>query len=575
MSVKPTGGRVQPVKVGQSSPIEPRSTVAENAPQPKNEVAFEPGGARTNADADIRAEFLSTHQAGRPQSVGWSEVPAGAMPSQLAIAEYRRWSAEVHEVGLRPSRVMIGRAEPGEPQTQWLTLLDEQGRAAVAWVVRTSDGQAPPGLLPLLEDLGVQPGPLDEAAVKGATPVRPLADKSPRAEYDRAHRLADTLMRHAGFDPNDDRYAMMRYATARYLLNATTPEQLAFLAQHFDGSAQDLMQTGQVPARWVEKLERTFQEPYTNDEAMAWLKELAQKLPAAAAFIKQANVNNAPIEFFALGSLTKARFGGVPSSEGREGSGSDMDVGFDTPDKELEKKILQSEFGFLGGNSEVFSFINVGYYHDRTKYFGVPAPLTKSVDALGNPATMIDFYKASSREWGLELNESSGGTKVNVLPHAKDRFMREAPIVTEVLYDYSREYRRQVPTSWVTAHWEALVANAGDVRLMSRQRLEQLGERLVADRLATSGVRQAIERYLTTDAGKKALANAGKTAEEALRGDVAKLIGPMNLDDALGFTDPVERLMVDFAAAARMKALAEQERPTDQAFSAELEAALS
>lgn len=494
-------------------------------------TAFEGITASAQPKVDA-ASFVETAKSAR--GVGFST----AVASEAAVA-VRKAQAELHHFakladagGLRPEQIRVARFEPGQPESQWLMVKGDDGQARVVWQLRNATGEVPAALRVLAGELGVKD--VGAGEVEGATPIAAVTDTSPKAAFGRAMQLADQLARAAGVDPKSPQLQLFRYSTARYLLNATTPQSLAFLADHYEGDTKGLLATGQVPERWVEKLERGFKKPYTNEEAMVWLRQLSQKLVSAVKYVDEVNVNGSPITFYTAGSTTKARWS----------VGSDLDILIDSPDKELEQKVLKGPDGFYGGaNKEEFAILNASFYWDRTKFFGTPVELAKGTAAM-KPELVEEVFKRTSRDdWGVKWD----GSNVELTPAAAEKFVREAPSVTEVLYDFSRPTRAQLDTKWVTEHWADVVRDAPQIRLFSRQRMVDEGNALVKALLPSALSQQNVQRFFEAQ---------GLPAPEA-GADLSKLIPPMKMDELLGLTDPAEKLFVDFASSEQAKAAAE------------------
>lgn len=530
---------------------------------------FEPAGPAAGAKTSAQG-FLEVAKASG-SGIGWvTGDAAAARGTRLGLAELRHFAKLADQGGLQPAELRVAPQQPGAPDSEWFS---HQGQ--VVWQLRTPGGRIPPGLEALAKDRGVSKLTVGELA--GAQPISPVADVSAPAAFQRAMALADRLFSSAGGDPQAPQFQLFRYTVARYLLNATTPQALAYLAQTYQGDTQGLLATGQVPARWVEKLERGFKKPYTNDEALGWLNQMAAKLEGAVAFIDANNPKGAPVTFYTAGSTTKARWS----------VGSDLDILIDTPDAELMKAVLTGPHGFYGGaDKEEFAILNASFYWDRTAFFGTPVKLATGTQAMKPALVEETFLRTSREDWGVAITPSAEGAKVELLPAAREKFVKEAPVVTEVLYDMSRPTRAQVDTRWVTEHWEAIVREAPEVRLLSRERMIETGRALVTALLPEALSPARLSAYFESPAGQRALGSEeGKAwlSQHGLRGfDPARaelpwgaLVPPMDFDLLLGVADPVERLFIDFASAEQSRLSAEQGAGAQGAWRAALEQARS
>lgn len=506
-------------------------------------TGFELGGAP--AKAVEPGSFTETAKTSR--STGWdTAVSTGAAASvRKSQAELKHFAKLADAGGLKPDQIRVGHFEPGQPESQWLSVKGDDGTSKVVWQLRNATGQVPEPLQRLAGELGVTDVATGE--VEGAAPIPAVTDVSPKAAFGRAMKLADQLATAAGVDPKKPELQLFRYTVARYMLNATTPQSLAYLADNYKGDTKGLLATGQVPARWVEKLERGFKKPYTNDESLVWLRQMAAKLTEAVQYVDEVNTKGSPITFYTAGSTTKARWS----------VGSDLDVLIDSPDKDLEQKILKGPHGFYGGaNKEEFAILNASFYWERTHFFGTPVELAKGTAAMKPELVEEVFKRTSAQDWGVRYE----GSHVDITPAAAEKFVREAPSVTEVLYDFSRPTRGQLDTKWVTEHWANVVRDAPEIRLYSRQRLVDEGTALVKALLPAALSPANIARFF--EAQGLPVPDAGA--------DVAKLIPPMKMDEFLGLTDTAEKLFVDFASSEQVKAAAEGTIPSPwaDAFSA-------
>lgn len=503
---------------------------------------FDQTGPAVVAEAPAAAAFTEAAKASR--AIGWTAVGDAGTPVRAAQAELRHFAKLALEGGLRPAMLRVAPRAEGAPESQFLTVKGDDGQARVAWLVRTADGTMPRGLEALAGELGVKDlGTTSARGIEGARPIAQVTDVSPKAAFGRAMKLADQLFRAAGGDPTNPDFQLFRYTIARYALNATSPQALAYLAEQYQGDTKGLVATGQVPARWVEKLERSFTELYTNEDAMKWLRQMSAKLPEAMKFIDEANVNGAPVTFYTAGSTTKARWTAQ----------SDLDLLVDTPDKELEQKILKGPHGFYGGaNKDEFAILNASFYWDRGPFFGEPVELAKGTAAM-TPEVVEQVFKRTAKDaWGVEIESDAAATRVTVTPEAAEQFVRESPSVSEVLYDYSRPTRAQLDTKWVTEHWDAVVVDAPELQYFSRQRLVDEGNALVKALLPAALSEANVARFFKAEGLPLPAPGA----------DLAALIPPMKLDDFLGLTDSAERLFVDFASSDRIKQAAEAKTGT-------------
>jgi hypothetical protein len=548
--VSPDGGAVKGADA--NALVVPTSQFEHKAPRSNSMLS---GGVVANATKP------------RSSDIGWvsGESPALSVARQ-GLAELRHYATLADKAGLQPAEIRVASQQPGAPDSEWL---DDSGR--VVWQLRTPGGRIPPGLEALAKDRGVST--VTQGELVGVQPIETVADVSAPAEFGRAMALADRLFSKAGGDPQDPQIQLFRYTVARYLLNATTPQSLAYLARTYQGDTQGLLATGQVPARWVEKLERSFAAPYTTDQALAWLDQMASKIKSAVAFIDDNNPNGSPVTFYTAGSSTKARWG----------AGSDLDILIDTPDAELMKTILTGPDGFYGGaDKEEFAILDASFYWNRTDFFGTPVKLAEGTQAMKPELLKETFLRTSREDWGVSIAPSADGTTVELLPTAAEKFVREAPAVTEVLYDMSRPTRDQVDTQWVTEHWDAIVREAPEVRLLSRERMIDIGHELVKALLPDALSPARLSAFFDSPAGKTVLASEeGKTwlAQHGLNDFDAKrtdlpwgsLVPPMDFDVFLGVTDPVERLFIDFASSEQVRRSVEQGAGKQAAWLPELE----
>ncbi len=460
-----------------------------------------------------------------PASLEGGKQLLGIEPAALPVAPapraaegaIRDWRAALRTLtssGLVPHLVVVA---PGRGQPQAFTY-EEAGKDEVALLVRTPDGQIPPPLAQALADLKIAKIEQRPAlGIAGAAPLDVATTASPQQNYRYALTVTDSVLKHAGFDVGAPEHAIMRYSIARYILGGATDAALSWLAKHFDGPAEALIHTGQLGPRWVEKIERTLKDPFTNAACLERLRFLQTQLQDSLRWIEKENTGGAPIAYYLAGSITKGRFN----------AGSDLDLLIDTPDKDLEQKILKGPFGHYGGaDRETYAILNVQFYWERGPYFGTPFAIGDDLKALLKPDALVDIYKTQSRRaWGVNVCEQDGATTVSFDDKARSSFQREAPIFTEWLYQESRHFRPEIENAFVTQHFDALLG-VPEAAYMPAKRLIELGEQLLAERLMTAKIPE-YETRLTTD--------------------------PMGLADALGITDPVERLAVDFAARERMK----------------------
>ena len=61
---------------------------------------------------------------------------------------------------------------------------------------------------------------------------------------------------------------------------------LQWLADHWNSDVGSLEQSGQANPRWIEKIGRTLEKPFTNDEVMARLEGLSQTFSEAMRFVE-------------------------------------------------------------------------------------------------------------------------------------------------------------------------------------------------------------------------------------------------------------------------------------------------
>ena len=494
-------------------------------------------------------------------AVGAQRWKASAV--QQERADYQHHLALLHEVGVGAHAIMIAPAETGKPECQGFTYRDEQGLPRVLVLVRTPEGAVPEGLRRAVEDMQVQKvipwQGIVSSPLTGATPIQYPPQIVPQRAFGLAMKVAAQFLRGSGIDPSQVHYRAMQYAMSRYVLNGTTDTSLQWLAEHWDGKLATFEAVSQGNPRWAEKIHRTLEQPFSNDEVMAHLSKLGEKFSDAMRFVEQHNRKDSGVRFHAVGSLTKGRYS----------AGSDLDTLIETEDPELKEATLRSPYGIIGGEAEVFAIRPFEFYRDRGPHFGTPVYLDDDLKALAKPNLIAEFYRDfTERSWGVRWETVAGHATVRFGKEAGARFIREAPWPIESLYLSMRPYRSHRSSLFIVKHFDPLLAYP-EVRFMPGPRLVQMGEALLEELLSTRLTAERLGEFLATPRGQEVLASKrgvhfGTRHNLPMKGlaqalverpqiDLGELLEPMDLATLLKVRHPVERLMIDFAAEKRKR----------------------
>lgn len=452
-----------------------------------------------------KREVVGYYLAGdKPDPLALYDAP----PAAAAVrASHLQLGDELFRLGLRPKQVLLAPVEAGKPALEPVTVKDNQGRPTLAVVIRTSSAAERQAAERTAATWNATVKPVD--TVPPSTPVAANVDTSQRAIFTRAMGLADRVLKNAGLDPNATDRQMYRYAMARFLLNGTSDQGLAWLEKEWKGSNADLLASGQFTDRWRIKIERELEAPYLNGDVFNALVDLNGRVTTALAALR-GKFPNADMQFYVAGSPTK----------GRLGASSDIDLMISTKDTAALKAALDKSYMTAPDPKEIF---DIGEYEEfvrRGKYFGVPVGIGDGKAALETKGFLTKFYvDETKKSWGLTVDAANpNGTPLEYSNDVIEKFVREAPMESETLFSAARAYRRHVDISFVAKYLERL------------DELQGISE-FPADRLA--------------DYGEEVLA-------ERANGKPVDLSNPLAAADALGITDLRERLTVEFAAARRV-----------------------
>lgn len=416
--------------------------------------------------------------------------------ARAEVDEYRVWARAFEKAGLIPEQVVVLRGKSGGP-----VFYNVKGaiRNRLGAAIYLPDGRIPPGLEAFLLDHGI---PVDTLA--GEMTRLGAPDLSQQAVFDRAHAIGDRVLRNAGIDPRAPGNETMRYSMARYFQNGTTDQALAYLAEHWNGNNEDLIASKLIGPRWSSKIKRNLDAPFTNEQSVRSIEALSRHVNKVVTAIRAKNVNGAPLEMHLAGSILK----------GRMGATSDTDLQILTPDAALLAFALEGEFGVPSGNGTAVDTGDLREFLGRGKYFGPTARIGDGAAAEADPDWLAKFYLSQTAEWGVEIERKADGSVTWTLDPVKGvaAFRRESPRVSEEVFGAARTLKGALPLSSI-AHYLEDLGSVEEANVIPAPRVISMGERLLqAKERCGLQPRDAMERMLidfATAARKRAATAPG------------------------------------------------------------------
>ncbi len=391
---------------------------------------------------------------------------------------------------------------------------------------------------------------MDIVSVEPLTTPEHLSPAPPTA-FARAAGLAERILGDRFAGPE---YTLMRTNAARYLLNGLPwrifeSADLAFLAERPERL--------RMSSRWAEKLERDLAAPYTDAEALAALKKKeGDLLHAARVLLRDPRAKDASLHL--MGGITKARFGG----------GSDLDLLVDSPDKSFVDWALHSEVGVLNEGAKEIRLGELAFARARAERYAGFVELGKVGDVAAKAAPLVDVLKASFANIGMRFDEATGHVEVLGDVTALD-VAPEVPESDEHVLEHEKRYAPLFDTRALLRYLDAGI-DPRELRAFSRDALVEIGVTLLdrffvagldLDRLSDFVVGDAAAAFFDGPRGRAVLEAHGvndahglvKKGPAAL-GDALRALGPEEVFDLAGVSDPLERLamlLAGFEAAKR------------------------
>lgn len=170
------------------------------------------------------------------------------------------------------------------------------------------------------------PAPHDPIEAQTGVPSQPRYPA-----WDDARAVAERLADGRG-TPREG-HALFRENLARYLFNAYPDETLAALA-----ARSGPLTAAKLPdaPRWLDKIRRDVEQPYSDAEVSRHLDRLQGELVEVLKLLR---------EWSPAGGYTLTVMGGI--TRGRLSARSDLDIILRTEDEELFQKAMTSPFGYL------------------------------------------------------------------------------------------------------------------------------------------------------------------------------------------------------------------------------------
>lgn len=377
------------------------------------------------------------------------------------------------------------------------------------------------------------------------------------ANFRNASSLAENLMKSEGLDLAGRE--LMHYNLIRYLINGTTPEGLTWLSRNFKGKPSELPEIKMLNARWLDKIKRTFDHPFTNDEVLLNLASLGEKLKRTVRFIRENGGKTSPYRIYLMGSATK----------GRLGSTSDMDVLVDTKDNELMEKVIDSEFGYRGAKDPAFTAGPFNYAANRMDFFKPAVNIGDGTQLLEDPKFLENLYIDIAKKYGVIIETDDGTTRVRIDEDAAARLARrEVPQAAEKVLEYEKRYRDFINTDFVLQYLKD-AEKTKELAHIPLARLIDIGEDLAKAYLPHHFTYQSLVDFLKTPRGGDFLKSKSVTsacAEEGIeplnipdairQGKGLKVLSAIPMEDLpeiMSLSDPVECLALLYAGAERLR----------------------
>lgn len=176
------------------------------------------------------------------------------------------------------------------------------------------------------------------ALVPYTHPQSPTTESAPASKpslrnpaWDNANRIARALARERGVA--EEEHALFIENLARYIFSAYPDDILESLAARENGLSR-----AHLPplARWLDKLDRDLEAPYSDAEVFAHLERLQSELREAIAMLRDQRP---------AGGFMLTLMGGL--LRGRLSARSDLDVILRSPDQDFFERVMKHPFGYL------------------------------------------------------------------------------------------------------------------------------------------------------------------------------------------------------------------------------------
>lgn len=149
--------------------------------------------------------------------------------------------------------------------------------------------------------------------------------------WDNASAIARALARERGVAEAE--HSLFIENLTRYIFNAYPDGMLESLAARDNALSRALLPPR---ARWLDKLDRDLEAPYSDAEVFAHLERLQSELGEAVAMLKDQRP---------AGGFTLTLMGGL--MRGRLSARSDLDVILRSPDQDFFERVMKHPFGYL------------------------------------------------------------------------------------------------------------------------------------------------------------------------------------------------------------------------------------
>ncbi len=375
-----------------------------------------------------------------------------------------------------------------------------------------------------------------------------------RTALQAAMGVAGRMMTGAGVAVGD--HELMRYNLARYLINGTSADGLAYLHDKGGTSLGELEASHLVSERWHEKIARAMVTPFRNEEVLTTLARLGERLRGLVRFIETQAKPGTPYRLYLLGSFTK----------GRLAAGSDLDVLLQTEDKALENAVADSEYGYRGATDDSLTVGLFSYAAARLDFYRPPIDIGDGKKLVDDPAALEKLYCDTAATYGVHIARQGGALQVRFdAGRTADGAERETPQAAEQILEHEKRYRKLMRTDFVTRYLQQC-GDYPELETMPLVRLVDVGEDLVtalaprldAARLSAYLQGLAAAQWSQSEAGGAYLARKGVNHASDLDAasvlhdvELFRLVPLDDVPDLLGARDAVEALGILFAGAER------------------------